>query len=384
MLITEKLNLAALAPGYHWDERLKGFAVRVLANGKASYYVQYRTIDRKQRKHCIGPVGVLKAAQARARAEELIAAARLGRDVIGDARKPAATNPTVAELGARRLELHKPPQILKATWLGYRSIWTAHILPLLGAKKVAEITVDDIHALMAGTKSAGMSNVVVRCFSSALKACEKWGWRQRGSNPAEDVKKLWVPHRGRILSVEELRRLMVAIDEMKPTDSRPDLLDLIQLLLLTGLRLREWMNAEWPQIDWQFKVLRLSGTSHNKNKQRTIPLSEEALEILKPLRRPGARFIFPAACGTKPYGEPWFRFQRVFERAKIENFRIHDLRHTTATYGHVYGGLSGVDVQGLLGHTTMAMTSRYLNASGEMNRSASERASATILKFARP
>lgn len=387
--ITDKWikTLAGTRAGYLWDDRLKGFAVRILADGTVSYYLKYRTPTRKQRWHCIGPASLLACGAARARAEEILAAARLGRDLLGEQRV-ISVEPTVADLASKHQSLHRPPQISEGTFKNYEKAWRLHILPLLGRKKVAAIGEEDIKALLTCVANPGYANGIVRCFHNALSSCERWAppWRPRGSNPVRHLRMNHETPRDRILSRDELRRFMSAMESMRPV-VRSDCIDLFKLLLLTGAREREICKAEWSQVEWDFKGLKLRKTKNRT--QRMVNMGDEGIAILRTLQvaqvRGGglSRWIFPARHGRGPILYPHWAWYKVMSEAGIEDFRIHDLRHTAASYAHAFAGFSSRDVQDMLGHSDQSSTSRYLNLTDELRADGAERRNQAILKLAR-
>jgi hypothetical protein len=105
-----------------------------MADGTVNYYLKYRAPNRKQRFHCIGPATLISCPAARNRAEEILAAAKLGRDIIGEQRAESF-EPTVADLAKKHQELHRPPQISEETFKHYECAWRLHIVPLLGKGK---------------------------------------------------------------------------------------------------------------------------------------------------------------------------------------------------------------------------------------------------------
>ena len=85
-----------------WDDEIKGFGVRVRPSGRKTYIVKYRDRGRAV-KITIGPHGAISPAAARARAAEIVTAARTGKDLSGRDLRDAKA-PTVAELGRRFLD----------------------------------------------------------------------------------------------------------------------------------------------------------------------------------------------------------------------------------------------------------------------------------------
>ena len=113
-----------------WDDELRGFGVRVRPSGRKTYIVKYRDRGRAV-KVTIGPHGAVSPAAARARAAEIVTAAKTGKDLSGrDLRYAKA--PTVAELGRRFLDEYVTDYCKPNTKRQYRRMVEGHILPRLG------------------------------------------------------------------------------------------------------------------------------------------------------------------------------------------------------------------------------------------------------------
>lgn len=369
--------------GFFWDAKLKGFAVRILSGGRAGYYVKYR-VNGRVRKHRIGPVPPFTAYLARKRAEEILAAARLGRDLVEEMTRPKSPygGHTVAELAERHQEIHRPPQITPHSFKMYRSAWTKYIVPQLGHRLVAEITREDVQAFHASIPLHTAANKCVRVLKLAFRVCEEWTppWRPEHSNPCKGLRQNREYYRDRILTEEELPRFLRTLFDMKREgQADPQVAACILLLLLTGLRRQEWAAAKWDQVDFDRKALRLPRT---KTGPRVVTLSDRAIEILRDLREEvGTEWVVPNRSQTGPadFRVTW---AKLMKRAGIENFRVHDLRHTAASYAHVIGGLTPHQVGEMLGHTSLQHTSRYLNLTDTMRRDGAEKATSAILRLA--
>jgi integrase len=143
------------------------------------------------------------------------------------------------------------------------------------------------------------------------------------------------------------------------------------LLLLTGARCREITLAKWEHIDWTKRVLLVSVSKSGK--PRTIALNAAALALLKSISRDsGSPYVFPTRlCGIF---SPWDRIRR---RAGLADVRLHDLRHSFASF-LVNQGVSLYVVQGLLGHASPRMTQRYAHLAPQTLLDAAEMVSSVI------
>jgi integrase len=54
-------------------------------------------------------------------------------------------------------------------------------------------------------------------------------------------------------------------------------------------------------------------------------------------------------------------WQRIRQKARIPNVRIHDLRHSFASFAINNGGLDLIELQKLLGHKDIKTTTRYIH-----------------------
>ena len=150
---------------------------------------------------------------------------------------------------------------------------------------------------------------------------------------------------------------------------------LVRLLLLTGARLREVMCAEWSWIDWERSVLKVPD-ERGKTGASEVQLSDRAVAVLRELEAAaqGSRWVIPGENGEKPlvgYRKLWLA---LLEDAGVADLRVHDLRHTFASYS-LSGGQTLGTVGQLLGHRSTQTTSRYAHLVDDAARAAVERVS---------
>jgi integrase len=216
-----------------------------------------------------------------------------------------------------------------------------------------------------------------------------------GTNPVRGIEKYPERGRERFLSVAELARVGDAIregetigiayvvDETKAkakhapklqnrrTVISPHAAAALRLLIFTGARLREILHLRWEWVDLERGLLLLPDTKTGK---KAIVLNAPAMKVLADLPRMGAYVIAGQAAGTdkeRPrcdLNRPW---RAVARRAGLQGVRIHDLRHTHASFGA--GAGLGLPIIGkLLGHAHVATTARYAHLDIDPVRRASE------------
>ena len=174
--------------------------------------------------------------------------------------------------------------------------------------------------------------------------------------------------RQRFLSAEETKRLMDSISE----DQNQAVAQAIMLLLLTGARRGEITQAMWEHVEWDKRVLLVPISKSGK--PRTIALNAAALDLLKSIPRdPTCPYVFPTRLVGIFY--PWNRIRR---RAGLPDVRLHDLRHSFASF-LVNQGVSLYVVQGLLGHASPRMTQRYAHLAPQTLLDAAEVVSSVVI-----
>ena len=358
-----------------WDSETSGFFCKIMPTGKRSYFLYYRTRDRRQRRPKIGDHGALTCDQARSIAQQWLLEVSQGKDPSGD-KQELRTIPTLKELAAQYMKEHGPRK--KASSLKEDDrLWKLHILPVLGSLKVSSLERSDIaklhHSLQHIPTTA---NRVRSLLSKALNLTELWGYRANHSNPCLHVKKYTEQKRERFLSQEEITRLMNALKEEESGSKNPWPVYAIRLLLITGGRLSEILTLKREEVDITNQFLRLSDSKTGK---KLIYLSTTAIDLLKSIpHQDGNPYVI---CGGKEkthlvnLQQPW---KRIRAKAGLHDVRLHDLRHTFASIA-ASKGLSLPIIGALLGHKHSQTTARYAHLIGQPLLEASEKISAQIM-----
>jgi integrase len=383
-----------------YDIDLKGFGLRAAKRGTKSWFVEYRPGARgrgiAKRRMVLGAVGTLTPDEARAAAREILAAAALGDDPAA-ARSRARKIPIFRDFAERYLAEEAVSKLKPRTVVNYRIYLHKHAAPVIGSIKLDMVTPSDIAKLhhRIGQTKPMTANRVVECIGSVYRYAATCGLVKRGHNPAAQVEAFREQRRERFLTSEELARLGDAIreaettgipwevDEKKPTAKHipkknrstnigPHAAAALRLLIFTGARLREILGLKWNYVDFERGLLLLPDS---KTGRKTIVLNAPALAILSELPRLG-----PFVMGDDPdrprhdLNRPW---RLVSKRAGIDGVRLHDLRHTHASFGA--GAGLGLPIIGkLLGHTQASTTQRYAHLDADPLRRASEQIAGRI------
>jgi integrase len=389
---------------FFWDCHLKGFGVRVQPTGKKSYVVKYRAGSGRHaptRRVTLGAVGKLTPDSARQLAKATLGSVAHGLDpaVMKAAERGAATLKELAELFlSEHVEAKRKP----TTASHYRDLLNRIVLPELGTRQAEKVTTADLARLHLRMKDRPYhANRMLAVVGTLYGFAAKRKLVRDGFNPARGIEKYPEKGRERFLTSDELGRLGDAIreaetiglpwtvDDTKPKAkhapkeaNRRTVIDpfaaaAIRLLLLTGARLREILGLKWEYVDFERGLLLLPDS---KTGAKSIILNAPALSVLAGLKRVGAYVIAGQAAGTqdeKPRADlnrPW---RSIAARAGVVGMRIHDLRHTHASFGA--GAGLGLPIIGkLLGHARASTTQRYAHLDTDPLRRASDHIGARL------
>jgi integrase len=377
-----------------WDAKMPGFGVRVRPSGAMSYVVVYRAGSGRGapvRRYTIANVGKATPDAAKRRAKAILGAVAHGQDPAGEKATERGTL-TISGLADRFMAEHVEQKRKPGTAAFYQHLLDKIIRPELGALKADKLTRAAVARLHGKLKATPFqANRVLAIIGSMYSFAGRNGVVPEGMNPVRRIDKFKEHRRERFLTGEELQRLGSAIreaetkgvpwdvDEAKPkanhlpkaknrfTKIGPFAAAAIRLLLFTGCRLREILHLRWEQVDLERGLLFLADS---KTGRKTVILNAPALAVLTGLDRLGA-YVVAGDDPEKPRADlkrPW---EAVARRARLGGLRLHDLRHTYASFGAA-GGLGLPIIGKLLGHTQASTTQRYAHLDADPLRRASE------------
>ena len=317
-------------------------------------------------------------------------------DKFGDGSE-GGVGATFGHLLDKWLEEAERMDLSPTTLRTYRAQVGRTIRPRLGKVKLTRLTTKNLDDLYGQMKDEGKSPKTIRnhhaIISSALHQAVRWGWIRE--NIAERAKPPRVTQqRVKAPSVEAVRSVIEAAE-----DRDPRLAPLLMLAALTGMRRGELCALRWNDVDFERSELDVSRSlvvvpgglaekGTKTHRYRTVALDEVGLALLVRHRTnvedwaqqaevsvPEDAFVFSHAVdGSKPFRPDNVTgfFTRVRDALGLQEVRLHDLRHFTAT--QLIG--AGVDVRtvaGRLGHSDPSVTLRvYSHALEERDRAAAD------------
>jgi integrase len=361
-----------------FDSRQRGFLIEIRASGRKTYYQRFRDERGRERQFKIGRADIVTMEQARRKGRSVFARAILGED-SQQRREELRAIPTLEAFVRDR---YIPfVATYKRSWRTDETILRHHALPQLGKLALDEIKAEHIVDVVARMKAKGLAastaNRVLVILRYIYNLAIKWRVPGIASNPTTGIELGPEIQRNRYLTKEEAQVLSAAI----ANDENRTAANAIMLLLLTGARRNEITQARWEHVFWDERKLRVPISKSGK--PRWISLSASAIGLLRSIPRcAGNDYIFPAPTTGRPSPSLWFPWKRIRDRAGLGDVRLHDLRHSFASF-LVNEGVSLYVVQGLLGHANAKTTQRYAHLQSDTLSRATDVVDAIVLPQSR-
>ena len=350
------------------DTACRGLCVEVRSTGGKTYYLTYRDARGRQRSHKLANAADITPQQARKLCERARSRLAMGEDIAAK-REQFRAAPTVSQFfNDSYLPFIKS---YKRSWQNDVGLFRNHVQPSIGQLYLDAISSEDVTAVQlkaARTLGNGTTNLVLVLMRYMFNLAIRWRIAGITVNPTDTVPLRKVAnHRERFLSAKETQELLAAVNQSRNTMLRY----IIPMLLLTGARKREVLDARWSDIDRARSFWRIPLSKSGR--ERYVPLSPTALALLDRVpRRNSCEWVFANPKTQEPYASIFMAWDTARRAAGLADVRIHDLRHSFASF-LVNAGCSLYEVQKILGHASMSMTQRYSHlASDSLLRAASK------------
>ncbi len=390
------------------DQNQRGLTLRVEPSGSKSFYVRYYDKNQKSQRHCLGQYGKITLSEAKELLKKFHGAIAAGWDPKAEkqAKKEEAENEKrmALTLGSFVEENHK-------AWLlvnhksGKHSIWLLdHYSGCFYHLPMMSITRQMVEHWQVELRQKGLQPESINRPLMALKTAFRRAYDLGliSNNPVQPVKYLNERKqlRVRYLKPDERQRLLQELEnrnqyfiqrrrtanewrllrghaplkELLPTQYVDHLQPMVLVAINTGLRRGELLQLKWSDVDFDHRVLTVRAETAKSSKTRRIPLNGEVIKVLETWKQTNyveKGLVFSAADGgvMKSVNSSW---TSLIKKAKITDFRFHDLRHDFASQ-LVMKGVDLNMVRELLGHTDFMTTLRYAHVSDDAKAKAVER-----------
>lgn len=337
----------------HYDLSIKGFVLEVRCTGGKTYYLRYVDQAGTQKQYKIGGYNDITFAAAKKRAQQLRSEVVMGGDP-GAKKVLARSIPMFCELAVKHLAFIKDTKSYASVEMCMR----VHIVPKWGKTRLTDMNSRSMAQWLGEKRASGLSPASVEklrvIIGRSFVLGASWDIPGTERNPTRGIPRTPLNNgRERFLSAEEASRLREAV----AASQNPQLQHIVGLLLLTGARLRELLDARIDHVDIERRSW-LIPTSKT-GKPRHVPLSTAALAIIEQLPRfKGCPWLVPNPETRLPFVSIKHGWQRAIREARLPGLRLHDLRHSAASF-MVNSGVDLFAVGKVLGHASYQSTQRY-------------------------
>ena len=344
----------------YFDTDLTGFMIEVKNTGSKTYYYRYRE-NTSQKMIKLGSTTELTLQQAKEKYHSL-------KENLHNPQLPSQEIQTSSQTNnitfGQFYETYYLPYIQThiKSYETNISIFKNHILPDLKdtpMTSLKKIDVMSLHSNMLHKKNLApaTANKLLIFLNSAYNLANTYELLD-DYNPCRGVKEYELNNQRQLfLSKAQAKRLLSEV-ELSPNQH---LKYIIPMLLLTGARKREVLDAQWSDFDTHNNLWTIPITKNGK--KRILPITEPLQELLNRIPKQ-SKFLFASPKTNKPYISIFQSWNSARVKANLPEVRIHDLRHTYAS-ALVNAKCSLYEVQVLLGHSTAKMTQRYAYLSNE-------------------
>lgn len=192
-------------------------------------------------------------------------------------------------------------------------------------------------------------NRTLEVFRAVMKTAERKKWVE-----CPEIEMLDEPPRSvRWITRKEADALLLQLPE--------HLKNMVQFALATGLRDSNVSGLEWSRVDLVRRIAWVDAADTKTKEPYHVPLNQQAVEVIRRCLGKHDRYVFTYQ-GHRVIRMNNWAWKKALKRAGIHNFRVHDLRHTWASW-HVQNGTPLPVLKELGGWKTLSMVMRYAHLS---------------------
>lgn len=327
----------------HPDDLVQGLRLRVGAGGRKAWIVRTRAGGKPINK-TLGAYPVLSVADAREMARKFL----LDIAKYGTVRGKR----TFGSVADHWIENVAKPK--NKSWHNQERRLEIYVLPHWRNREIESIRRSDVRDLVDGIDGEVAPSRALAIVRTIFRYAMSRDWLD--ASPAEAIPspKADVP-RDRFLDMEEVKRIWSAVDLL----GYP-MAGFAKMLFLTGQRRTEVASMRWDQLDLKAGSWLLTSADTKAARQHLVPLSPQAVSILKLTPRIGP-FVWTTDGQThvKGYSKAKARLDGFLKAAgePLKSWRIHDIRRTVATH-LVRLGVTETIVGRVLNHAPQGVTAR--------------------------
>jgi integrase len=357
---------------------------RTLPSGEVRWLLDYKDLQGKRR-----------ARQFETKREAIDFETRTRADLQGGIHVADAASATVAEAAALWLARCESEGLETSTVLQYRGHVRNHIEPMLGGKKLSQLTVPAVEAFrddLVNTRSKALSQKIITSLKALLKDAMRRGLVRQNVATQTRVKissrqktKIIIPAKDEIRGFLTKSAELWDLTKVQITRQREQRIvavpwrPLIVTALFTGMRLSELRGLTWEHVSFAVAIIKVRqradfrgviGYPKSEAGNRDIPLAPMAVNTLKSWKlacaKTEAGWVFPGKDGTIPTTKNvreqcWIPLLRTLGLTSIKGneelpkYRFHDLRHVAASL-LIEQGMQPKRIQEIMGHSSIKVT----------------------------
>ncbi|WP_133129949.1 tyrosine-type recombinase/integrase [Legionella yabuuchiae] len=339
--IVDKLEAIPGKPqSFFRDESLKGFALRITANGVKSFIVETR-INGKVKRMTLGKYGVLTVEEARKQARSMLGSVARGEDPVAEKKARKVEAMTLRDVFKDYLKIRK--DLKPRTRYDYEKVLGEVVSDWLD-KPLVSITREMIskrHLQHGASNSKARANNAMRVLRALFNFAMNQYYTSDGQpiitmNPIKYLghTKAWyrVDRKQTVIKSHQLADWYQGVIRLVEQDNYRNALlwhDYFLLLLFTGMRKMEAASLRWEDVDLKLRTITLQDTKNHEI--HTLPMPDFIYELMERRSRDKtSKYVFPANSKTGYIYDPKKAVKRVVELSGV-SFTLHDLRRTFAT-----------------------------------------------------